>query len=113
MLLRLAHSRTMADAEQPGGAFHTVNGQQPGEGRWLAEASRRGIPTPDRKPLAADNWSVPWVWRTHYVAAVFDETDAPALQALEELCFEVIPFGSLETWNAAFARLASALGQGP
>ena len=113
LLLRLAHSRTVAGEEQPGAAFHTVNGGPPDESRWLSEASRRGIPTPDPKPLAADGWSVPWVWREHYVAAVFGEAEAPALQAMEEFGFEVIRFDAPESWHAAFARLASALGQAP
>ena len=113
MLLRLAGARTVASKEQPGAAFDGVNGDQPDEGRWLAEASRRGIPAPDPKPLAADGWSVPWVWRTHYVAAVFGDTDATALQAVEEFGFEVVRFGAPDGWNAAFARLASALGQAP
>ena len=113
LLVRLAHARTVADADQPAAAFHAVNGDQPAEGRWLAEASRRGIPAPDPKPLAADGWSVPWVWRRHYVAAVFGETEAPVLQAMEEFGFEVVRFDAPEGWNAAFARLASALGQAP
>ena len=113
LLLRLAHSRTVAGEQHPGAVFHAVNGGPPDETRWLSEASRRGIPTPDPKPLAADGWSVPWVWREHYVAAVFGETEAPALQAMEEFGFEVIRFDAPESWNAAFARLASALGQVP
>ena len=113
MLLRLANARTVAREEQPAGAFYAVNGDQPAEGRWLAEASRRGIPAPDSKPLAADGWSVPWVWRRHYVAAVFGETEAPVRQAMEEFGFEVVRFDAPEGWNAAFARLASALGQAP
>ena len=113
LLVRLAHARTVADADQPAAAFHAVNGDQPAEGRWLAEASRRGIPTPDPKPLAADGWSVPWVWRRHYVAAVIGETEAPVLQAMEEFGFEVVRFDAPKGWNAGFARLASALGQAP
>ena len=113
LLLRLAHSRTVADDEQRGAELRAVNGGQPDESRWLSEASRRGIPEPDPKPLAADGWSVPWVWREHYVAAVFGEAEAPALQAMEEFGFEVVRFGAPESWNAAFVRLTSALGQAP
>ena len=50
------------------------------------------------------------VWRKHYVAALIDETDRPALQPLEDLGFEVIQFEDPESWRAAFARLAAALG---
>ena len=51
-----------------------------------------------------------WVWRKHYVAAVVDEVDRRALQAMEDLGFEVIRFEDTADWRAAFARLASALG---
>ena len=50
------------------------------------------------------------IWRRHYVAAVIDEADRPAQQPMEDLGFEVIQFEDPEGWNAAFARLASALG---
>ena len=54
--------------------------------------------------------SVRFVWRRHYVAAVIDEADRPALQPMEDLGFEVIQFEDPAGWRAAFARLASALG---
>ena len=62
--------------------------------------------------MAGDR-SVRCVWRKHYVAAVIDKTDRPALQAMEDLGFEVIQFDDPAGWNATFARLASALGQAP
>ena len=78
--------------------------------QWREEARRRGIPAPDPKPLMAGERSVHRVWRKHYVAALVDETDLPALQPLEDLGFEVIQFEDSADWRAAFARLASALG---
>ena len=81
------------------------------EDRWLAEATRRGIPAPDPKPLVAADRSVRCVWRRHYVAALIDEADRPALQPMEDLGFEVIQFEDPAGWRAAFARLASALGR--
>ena len=114
LLLRLAHARTTRTTRRIRiQAFQAVDGEDSPEDQWLAEASRRGIPTPDPKPLAADGWSVPWVWRRHYVAAVSGETEAPALRAMEEFGFEVVRFGAPDGWNASFARLASALGQAP
>ena len=113
MLLRLARARTVVCADQPSHASHSVNGEDSRDGRWRAEASRRGIPAPDSKPLVAGDRSVRCVWRRHYVAAVIDETDRPALQAMEDLGFEVIQFDDPSGWNATFARLASALGQAP
>ena len=80
------------------------------EDRWRAEATRRGIPAPDPKPLVAGERSVRYVWRRHYVAALIDEADRPALQPLEDLGFEVIQFEDPKGWRAAFARLAAALG---
>ena len=111
MLLRLARARTVVRAEDPTEAPDPVNGEGSREGQWLAEASRRGIPAPDPKPLVAGDRSVRYVWRRHYVAAVIDEADSPALQAVEDLGFEVIQFDDLTGWNATFARLAHALGQ--
>ena len=119
MLLRLARARTTRRARtQPIAA--TLTGA-PGESRaeltvsredrWLAEAARRGFPAPDPEPFAAGALSVRCVWRKHYVAAVIDEVDRRALQAMEDLGFEVIRFEDPADWRAAFARLASALGQ--
>ena len=81
------------------------------EKRWLEEARRRGIPATDPKPLVAGERSVRCVWRRHYVAALIDEADRPALQPMEDLGFEVIQFEDPAGWRAAFARLASALGR--
>ena len=117
MLLRLARARTRAE---PGRRFEhtayesistseddTVSVQD----QWREEAARRGIPAPDAEPLVAGERSVRRVWRRHYVAALIDEADHPALQPLEDLGFEVIQFEDPERWRAAFARLAAALGQ--
>ena len=118
MLLRLARARTAQRARtQPIAATLTgASGEFDDaltvsrEDRWLAEAARRGFPAPDPEPFAAGGRSVRCVWRRHYVAAVIDEADRPALQPMEDLGFEVIEFVNPEGWNAAFARLASALG---
>ena len=111
MLLRLARARTVVRADQPTEASHPVDGEDSREGRWLAEASRRGIPAPDPKPLTAGDRSVRYVWRKHYVAAIIDQADRPALEPMEDLGFEVVQFEEPAGWRAAFARLASALGQ--
>ena len=109
LLLRLAHSRTVSQGP-PSQACSPVDGECSRKGRWLAEASRRGVPVTDPEPLVVGDWSVHCVWRRHYVAAVIDEADRPALQAIEDLGFEVIQFEDPAGWNAEFARLASALG---
>ena len=111
ILLRLARSRTVVSADQPKEESHSVDGEDSREGRWLAEASRRGIPAPDPKPLTAGDRPVRCVWRKHYVAAIIDQADRPALEPMEDLGFEVVQFEEPAGWRAAFARLASALGQ--
>ena len=118
MLLRLARARTA----QPAGiqAIGTTLTGAPGEGssvalsrrdRWLTEAANRGIPDADPEPFAASDQVVRRVWRRHYVAAVIDESERPAVQAMEDLGFEIVPFEDPEDWRAAFARLAAALGR--
>ena len=129
MLLRLARARTLPRAAGPrpkktiivSGAAEAAQFRfevppatgtvtQSPTNRWLAEATRRGIPAPDPNPLVAGERSMRCVWRKHYVAAIIDETDRPALQPLEDLGFEVIQFEESEDWRAPFARLTSALG---
>ena len=113
LLLRLARARTASSEDRSSRAAGSVAGGDSIEERWRAEASRRGIPDPDPEPLLAGERSVRCVWRRHYVAALIDEADRPALAPMDDLGFEVIPFEEPAGWNAAFARLASALGRGP
>ena len=113
MLLRLARGGTVRREDRQSPAAGQVSGDDSREGRWRAEASRRGIPSPDEKPLAAGDRSVSCVWRKHYVAALVEEADFPAVQPLEDLGFEVIQFEDPAEWIPAFARLASALGRAP
>ena len=118
MLLRLARARTARSPRtQPIAATLTGAAGEflaavtvSREERWFAEAARRGFTAPDPEPFVAGARSVRCVWRKHYVAAVIDEADRPALQPMEDLGFEVIRFEDPVSWNAAFARLASALG---
>ena len=126
MLVRLAGARTAPQTERtiplglnfPGGSITTsglssflnVSRASAAAARWREEATRRGIPDPDPNPLVAAERSVRCVWRKHYVAAIIDEADRPALQPLEDLGFEVIQFEDPEDWRAPFARLTSALG---
>jgi Domain of unknown function (DUF1998) len=111
MLLRLAHARTVAHEVRPSQAPGPIDGDDSREGRWLAEATRHGIPAPDPEPLAAGDRSVRRVWRRHYVAAVLDEADGAAIQAMEDLGLDVVQFQDPAGWSTAFARLASALGR--
>ena len=113
MLLRLAGGRTLALKDERSPDTGKMDGDDSREGRWRAEAARRDIPTPDATPLVAGDRQINTVWRKHYVAALIEQADLAVLQPLEDLGFEVIPFEEPANWNAAFARLASALGRAP
>ena len=74
--------------------------------RWCFHghrATRRGIPAPDPKPLISGERSVRRIWRKHYVAAIVDEADRPAVQSLEDLGFEVVQFEDPEDWTSVRA----------
>jgi hypothetical protein len=111
-LLRLAHSTTtgleapMAPPSASTGAPDTRSG------RWLELARGLKLPATDATPLVVGTAQVPTVWRSHYVAAILDDSTAPPTGELEAKGFEVIVFGSDESsWPDAFARLAKALGR--
>ena len=110
MLLRLARARTTTHDSRSLQPTGSVDREGSRDGRWNAEASQRGIPAPDPEPLLAGERAVRCVWRKHYVAVIIDEADCLATQSMEDLGFEVIRFDDPAGWNAAFARLASALG---
>jgi RAD3-like DEAD/DEAH box helicase/helicase-like protein/uncharacterized protein DUF1998 len=111
ILLRLARARTVARDDEPSQVSDHFEGDSSQEGRWLGEASRRGIPAPDREPLAAGDRLVRFVWRKHYLAAVVSAADRPAQPNLEDLGFDVVEFEDPADWNASFTRLAAALGR--
>ena len=112
ILLRLGRATT-APRSRPEGEFPGAEGDDTPEGRWSAEAQRRGIPAPDADPMPLGHGSFRLVWRGHYVVAVCGEMDAVSRKAAEDLAFEVILFEDLATWNASFARLAAAVGTAP
>jgi hypothetical protein len=110
LLLRLAGSRTVSRAPRDS-RMPAAGSDDSKEGRWLAEAARRGLSAHDAEPLAAGDRKLRFVWRRHYVAAVVDEMDPPTLKAVEDLGFEVIRFDDPEIWKTGFARLSAALGR--
>jgi hypothetical protein len=111
ILLRLARARVLARDPASTQFLAPSDRGDSQEGRWLSEASRRGIPAPDSEPLVAGDRSVRWVWRKHYVAVVIDSAERHASRALEDLGFDVIQFEDPVGWNAAFTRLGVALGR--
>ncbi|MEZ4321154.1 MAG: DEAD/DEAH box helicase [Myxococcota bacterium] len=110
MLLRLARGRTIGQ-EQPG-PTGTPTGDE-GVRAWREEADRRALPGPDAEPLTVGDGVVPLAWRRHYVVATLPGAGAEQIGELEDLGFEVVPFGDLGSWDAAFRRLAAVLGRNP
>ena len=109
LLIRLANSMTAASA--PREARILVPGSSGSqEDLWLAEAARRGLPGQDIEALDIEGQRFRFVWRRHYVVAAIESIDPVAQQAVEELGFDLIRFDEAASWNAAFARLAAALG---
>lgn len=109
LLIRLAHSLTMEHA--PREAHIPVPGSSSSqEDLWLAEAARRGFPLQDTEALDVEGQRFLFVWRRHYVVAAIESTDPVAIQAVEDLGFDVIRFDEASSWSAAFTRLATALG---
>jgi Lhr-like helicase len=109
ILLRLAHSKTRSMQDNPqDNALPPVDSTK---ARWFDEAARRGIPAVDAVPMGDNGHEVSLVWRRYYVAAALDGMEIANARDLEELGFEVVPFGDPAGWNEAFARLATALGR--
>jgi Lhr-like helicase len=75
--------------------------------RWLAAAATRGIPSPDKEPLAVNGTSYPLVWRDVYVAALLDGSGNPG--PLRDRGYEVIAFDEEQRWGVAFEQLAKEL----
>jgi len=113
LLLRLANGRTVLQENDPPGKSGEAVGEDTLAERWWAEASRRGIPESDQEPLFVADRTVRPVWRRHYVAAIIEDADLPAVGPLEDLGFEVVRFENAPDWRDAFGRLATALGCAP
>lgn len=112
LLLRLARGQVVREEKGLSQSFSAVDTGGSRESLWHAEATRRGIPGPDAKPVLAGEKAVDFVWRKHYVAALIDAANQSAtVQELEELGFDVVSFDDPGSWPVAFAKLAAALGQ--
>ncbi len=82
--------------------------------RFLRAVDARKLPPPDPEAWIDDALRLPWIWRSHYVAAVPPEVPAAVVQRLEDKGFEVVRFPADDTdttWSAALARLGQALGR--
>jgi hypothetical protein len=108
MLLRIAHGATKPARAAPPEMRPVASTGDLAE--WRAEARRRSIPDPDSEPLRIGEQKIPLVWRHHYVAVLLNGSDAD-LHELDALGFEVIAFRNRDTWDAAFRRLARAVGR--
>jgi hypothetical protein len=113
MLLRLTRSATRGIE----GRARSTSAPPPSSGdavtdRWLVAARQRGLPMPDREPLAIGSTLVLLVWRDHYVAATLTGFVADVVNTLEDRGFALISFAGDEgAWDGPFAQLASALGR--
>jgi hypothetical protein len=109
MLLRIARGATNPPRPTSAGRTQAIL-EDRDFSEWRAEAARRSIPEPDAEPIEIGGHAVPLVWRHHYVAALLNESDGDVM-GLEALGFEVIAFQDRDTWDAAFRRLARAVGR--
>jgi hypothetical protein len=116
LLLRLARSsvtlmesslpRRRTSAPPAGG----VNGNST-LSKWLAFASGRELPPPDVEPLAIDGRTLPLVWRSHYVAALFEPDEGLSVPLINK-GFEVVVLGNDESgWQEPTLNLARFLGR--
>lgn len=106
VLLRLASSRTQDQVATPPPGM----APEPRSG-WASEAIRRALPPADAEPLIIGSTTIPFVWRTHYVAALHEALTPDVVAQLDDLGFELIHFGDRSTWHSAFERLAAVLGR--
>jgi hypothetical protein len=78
---------------------------------WRTYARGRELPSPDSEPLVMDGQAVAFVWRSHYVAALFAPSSDLASK-LENKGFEVVVVGETEAmWAESTTALAKLLGR--
>ena len=119
MLLRFAASTTSNLTATMPSAGYVSNGHRellasdsPRKQRWLEIATQRDLPPSDFEPLKLDGDSLDFVWRSHYVAAIFGDISPLVKAALEDRGFVIVSFDDDETrWEIGFGTLESALGR--
>jgi hypothetical protein len=114
ILLRLARATTSGlDSAGPRSARASADGVgDPVLARWLERAAALGISAPDAEPLVCADVRMPLVWRKHYLVAAIGEVSAAASDALGDLGFHVVSFGSSdEAWVQPFEQLVKGLGR--
>jgi len=80
--------------------------------RFRGVTRGRELPAHDTEPLALGEGKVPLVWRSHYVAVLFDVALGDLTSQLEDKGFEVVVLGADEaTWSESLDQLARALGR--
>jgi superfamily II DNA/RNA helicase len=78
---------------------------------WRTYARERELPAPDSEPFVIDEYTVALVWRGHYVAALFADSDDLAAK-LENKGFEVVVLGEIEAlWSEPTSSVAKLLGR--
>lgn len=117
LLLRLAHGKltglevTLDRRDQRPAPSQLPSGADELEKVWLEYARARDIPMPDAASIVVDGKALPLVWRTHYVAALFDQ-DSELAAGLENKGFEVVVLGrDASAWSETGKALAKLLGR--
>jgi hypothetical protein len=114
LLLRMARG-TLTGLEAPVSRRPTPRPPSLGEddlaSAWRTYARPRELPSPDLEPLVIDEHVIALVWRTHYVAALF-ETNSALEAKLEDKGFELVVLGDSEpSWDESTTTLAKLLGR--
>ncbi len=86
MLLRLAASTVRANTAAATADLGRDSTAQP----WLAAFEAWRLPSPSVEPAQVDGVAVPFVWREHRVAAVFEGDSGSMIPKLESMGFTVI-----------------------
>jgi hypothetical protein len=107
LLLRLAKGTTRLD--KPSTSWAPPAGDDTRDARWLGCVHTLGLPAPDAQPLALETGQVRTVWRSHFVAALFEE-QASSKEVLENQGFLVVFFLAEGDWEEAFSQLRDLLG---
>jgi hypothetical protein len=117
LLLRLANSRvtllatTTRRSSRPAPAMQPDVAGDNAMSAWITFAKGHELPDPDREPLNVIGRTVPLVWRSHYVVALFENDDLVS-EPLTNKGFEVIVLGKdASGWREPTLALARSLGR--
>ena len=117
LLLRLARATTTdlgieTAAIERESASSASEAGSPVSDAWRAFGELHDLPPADSVPLPDVGDAVPLVWRSHYVAAAFEEPPEPLLASLRDKGFELVVVGKAKAeWATAAEKLSKMLGK--